>query len=166
MKLMICGSRTLTQRSYLLDAIRQSKINPKEVDEVLLGGARGVDALGKWWAEGNHLNYRIIPADWKHHGRAAGPIRNAILVALADYVIAIWDGESPGTKDVALRSALKDKPILLMRPGEKEHIFRFTPPDRETKVWQVKNNFTVVPRSKRAPRKRDRTHKPEGKKTE
>ena len=43
----------------------------------------------------------VIPADWKKHGRAAGPIRNR---AMLDYakketpvVAAFWDGKSKGT---------------------------------------------------------------------
>lgn len=46
-----------------------------------------------------------FPANWKDHGRSAGPIRNqAMLATEPELVIAFWDGKSRGTKDMLARA--------------------------------------------------------------
>lgn len=61
----------------------------------------------EWWADmSERLGYvepKIIdcPADWKAHGRAAGPRRNAEMAEMidphGDLAIGFWDGQSRGT---------------------------------------------------------------------
>jgi hypothetical protein len=41
-----------------------------------------------------------FPADWDTHGRAAGVIRNKQMAEYGDMLIAFWDGESKGTKNM------------------------------------------------------------------
>jgi hypothetical protein len=42
----------------------------------------------------------VFPADWKTHGKAAGPIRNRQMAKNAEALIALWDGNSRGTKNM------------------------------------------------------------------
>ncbi len=85
------------------------------IDEVVSGGASGVDALGEEWAFRNQRKLRIFPADWTKFGRSAGARRN---IQMADYIedagggglIALWRNNSPGTGhmiQVARERALK-----------------------------------------------------------
>lgn len=68
---------------------------------IVSGGARGVDEYAAWVAEERGMQTEIIRADWETHGKAAGPIRNRILVrANLDRLTAFWDGASPGTRNV------------------------------------------------------------------
>jgi hypothetical protein len=66
---------------------------------VVHGDARGIDraagdiAAGTW-------PVRKFPAAWDLHGKSAGPIRNREMANYADALIAIWDGESRGTKNM------------------------------------------------------------------
>jgi hypothetical protein len=39
-----------------------------------------------------------FPADWDRFGRSAGPKRNKQMAEYGDALIAVWDGESRGTK--------------------------------------------------------------------
>jgi hypothetical protein len=71
-----------------------------EITEVVCGLARGVDSLGKKWAEKNDIPVKEFPADWDRHGRKAGYLRNVEMVKYADALIAVWDGESKGTQHV------------------------------------------------------------------
>ena len=80
-----------------MDAIKESKF---KIDTVISGGARGADSLGERWANENKKELLRFPADWGKYGRAAGHIRNAEMAKNADALIAIWDGESRGTKDM------------------------------------------------------------------
>jgi hypothetical protein len=43
------------------------------------------------------LDVLIFPAAWKELGAKAGPIRNKMIVANADAIVAFWDGKSRGT---------------------------------------------------------------------
>lgn len=62
------------------------------------GVAKGVDLLGKQWAINNGVPVKMFPANWKLHGNKAGFIRNVEMANYANALIAIWDGESSGTK--------------------------------------------------------------------
>lgn len=93
MKLIIAGGRDyrLTERDFAwLDWLRIS------VSEVVSGGAIGVDSDGEAWAERNGIPVERFPADWKAHGRAAGPIRNRKMAEYADAVVLF-----PGARGTA-----------------------------------------------------------------
>lgn len=97
MKVIIAGSREITDASVVADAIAASGF---EVTEVVSGTARGVDRLGEAWARARKIPIKPFPADWNQLGKAAGVLRNAEMAKYADALVAIWDGESPGTKNM------------------------------------------------------------------
>ena len=102
-KVIVAGSRTANNAdTYLL---LESKLNAllgrKSIthDIVIVSGtAKGADKMGEYYA--TIYNYRIAryPADWDQYGRRAGYIRNAEMATDADALVALWDGESRGTK--------------------------------------------------------------------
>ena len=107
MKTIIAGSRTITDMDILLDAIVQSKFH---ISEVVCGAAKGADELGYRWGNTKGIPVVIFPANWRDHGKSAGPIRNDHMAEYGDALIAIWDGESKGTKHMissAKKSGLK-----------------------------------------------------------
>jgi hypothetical protein len=44
------------------------------------GDARGVDTQCAQWARDRGISVRPYPADWRKHGRGAGPIRNKLML--------------------------------------------------------------------------------------
>jgi hypothetical protein len=77
---------------------------------VLSGNARGADILGEMWAKNNSIPCELYPAEWDIHGKSAGYIRNSTMAENAEALIALWDGESRGTKhmiDLAKKKGLK-----------------------------------------------------------
>lgn len=71
-------------------------------DAVIIHGGcpMGADKMADDWAMQMGRHVVVFHADWKRHGRKAGPIRNQEMIdAGADLVIAFWDGASRGTKD-------------------------------------------------------------------
>lgn len=99
MKLGIVGCRDFTDYKRLC----------KEVDDflgelgescttVVSGGARGADTLGKQYAEEHNLEMIEHLPEWKKYARAAGPIRNKLIVEDSDAVIAFWNYSDRGTK--------------------------------------------------------------------
>lgn len=96
MRVIIAGSRmcslTVCELSLI---IVESKFNPSVI---ISGGARGADALGEAWAAVTQTKCEKYPADWDKYGKSAGYKRNEQMASNADALIALWDGESKGTK--------------------------------------------------------------------
>lgn len=62
---------------------------------VISGGAQGADSMADQWAMINWCPFEEYKADWKTHGRAAGPIRNEQMLyeGTPDVVIAFPGGK-------------------------------------------------------------------------
>lgn len=91
------------------------------ITEVVSGGAKGVDTLGETWAIKNGVSIKRFPAEWEKYGISAGHIRNRKMGDYADALIAIWDGNSKGTKgmiDYAKEKKLKAFIFILQDNGE------------------------------------------------
>lgn len=97
MKIIIAGSRTITDYNAVLQAICNSP-SSFAITEVVSGVAAGPDRLGEQFAEEAQLPIKRFPADWQKHGRGAGYIRNTEMARYADGLIAVWDGKSNGTR--------------------------------------------------------------------
>ena len=97
MKVVIAGSRQVTDQIFVISAIERSGF---QIKEVVSGGARGVDKLADKWASDNAIPVKVFESDWERYGKAAGPIRNKMMAEYADALIAIWDGKSRGTKNI------------------------------------------------------------------
>ncbi len=97
MRTIIAGSRTITDYAVVAAAIQKSGFT---ITEVVSGAARGVDELGERWANENSVPIRQFPAQWERYGKSAGPLRNNQMAHYAQALIAIWDGQSYGTKSM------------------------------------------------------------------
>ncbi len=76
---------------------------------------RSPDILADKWARQNRV-YRVpVPAEWQKHGKAAGPIRNADLIAICDVLIAFWNGTSSGTRDIINQAKQTMTEIFVIR---------------------------------------------------
>lgn len=107
MKVAIVGSRDYPNR----DAVREYVRNLPADAVVVSGGASGVDSVAEDEASRCGLQTVIYLADWNKHGRAAGPIRNRMIVQEADRVVAFWDGRSRGTKNTIDTARSLGKPL-------------------------------------------------------
>lgn len=92
MKIAVVGSRSVTKIN--LDAY------VGEGDEIVSGGAAGVDRLAAEVAKEKGLTLVEFLPQYDRYGRAAPIVRNAQIVDYADRVIAFWDGKSKGTQSV------------------------------------------------------------------
>jgi hypothetical protein len=95
MRTIIAGSRGITDTNILLAALAEIDWEPTVV---LCGMAKGADTLGKLWAESLGIPVEEYPADWETYGKAAGFIRNKEMADKAEALIALWDGQSKGTR--------------------------------------------------------------------
>lgn len=110
MKLIIAGSRHLEEPS-VLPLLMEWRAMGSDVTEVVSGGCRGVDAAGELYASYVDLPVKQFPADWKTHGRAAGPIRNKQMAEYADALLLIWDGKSRGSQNMKYCMRQFNKPV-------------------------------------------------------
>jgi hypothetical protein len=97
MKVIIAGSRDIINKQVLGAAIAESKWF-EQLDEIVSGGARGVDSLGEGFAKEYNIPVKQFLADWDTYGKRAGYLRNIQMADYADALIAVWDGKSKGTK--------------------------------------------------------------------
>jgi hypothetical protein len=109
-KIAIVGSRDYPKLEKVRDMVEfLASYGPNRT--IVSGGAKGVDLEAEEQARFYELEVIVHKADWEHHGRAAGFLRNQQIVDDADRVIAFWDGESKGTKDT-IDKTLKAKKDL------------------------------------------------------
>lgn len=107
MRVIIAGSRKIDKYNILIDAINESGY---QIKTVVSGGANGADKLGEQYAINNDLELDVHKANWDLHGKRAGYLRNKEMSECADALIALWDGESRGTKhmiNLATKAGLK-----------------------------------------------------------
>ena len=89
----VVGSRSV--RSCAALAVRLAALAP---DQVVSGGAVGVDALAAAWARAHGVPLLELRPDYAAHGpTAATHVRNAEIVRRATLVLVVWDGKSKGT---------------------------------------------------------------------
>jgi len=92
MRIAVVGSRNVTVRNigeYLAGC-----------DEIVSGGAKGVDTCASEYAEANGIALTEFLPKYNLYGRAAPIVRNKEIVDYADKIIAFWDGSSSGTLSV------------------------------------------------------------------
>jgi len=90
-------------------------------DEIVSGGARGIDSCAAAYAREKGITLVEIFPDYARYGRAAPIIRNKEIVDRADVVLAFWDGRSKGTAWVIRYAKKTGKPcevILCAAAGE------------------------------------------------
>jgi len=114
MKLLIAGSRDITDYQILLDTVKKVPSFFDGVTNIISGKARGADALGERYANRNDLPLLQYPANWDTHGKAAGYIRNKQMVEVADRCLVLWDGSSKGSLHTINLALNKGIPLFVI----------------------------------------------------
>lgn len=116
MRILVCGGRDFYDWNLLKETLDNTFWYDNTNDDFVLieGGAIGADFLSKAWLstvyKRQYLEDNIdkhlkeFPADWKTHGKAAGPIRNQQMLdeGKPDLVVAFPGGT--GTADMIRRA--------------------------------------------------------------
>ena len=92
MKIAVVGSRNIAVNNI-------GKYIPN-CDEIISGGAVGIDTCAAKYAQENGIKLTVIVPQYERYGRAAPIVRNKEIVDYADKIIAFWDGNSRGTLSV------------------------------------------------------------------
>ncbi len=92
MRIAIVGSRSI-------DKVDIGKyVSP--CDEIVSGGAKGVDRCAAEYARNNDLKLTEFLPQYERYGRAAPVVRNKEIVDYADKIIVFWNGSSNGSLSV------------------------------------------------------------------
>jgi len=132
MKVIIAGSRSITDFETIKKAIGCC---PFSISEVVSGGAKGVDLLGEKYASEENLPVSVFKPSWSNleapgavvktnrygkYNAKAGIDRNEEMGDYADALIAVWDGESTGTKHMIEYMGFLDKKVFIYNISEYE----------------------------------------------
>ncbi len=120
MRLLVTGSRYLNDYNYFSKEMDKFCSSHSIPTTVIHGAARGADTLAsRWVREMNSMrNHDPIiteieePAKWKLHGKAAGPIRNQLMLVehKPDMVLAFPGGK--GTANMIKIARWNGVPIV------------------------------------------------------
>jgi hypothetical protein len=106
MKTIIACSRWIVSPGARRFLTRSIHTLPWNITEVVSGGARGIDTMGERWADANTIPIKRFNSHWYPDGPkggldlGAGFKRNEEMALYADALLAIWDGNSKGTKNM------------------------------------------------------------------
>ena len=104
MRVAVIGSRGLTVDNL-------EKYLPDDTTEIISGGARGVDASAREYAQRHGLKLTEYLPKYSKYGRSAPLKRNLTIIENADLVLAFWDGLSRGTKYVIDNCKKRNIPV-------------------------------------------------------
>lgn len=94
--------------------------NRNNYTKIISGGASGTDSLAERFAVEYNIPFdktKYLP-QWSIHGRAAGPIRNRLIVQDADAIIIFLSVKSKGSKNVIQLCQNLSKPYSIVHINE------------------------------------------------
>lgn len=109
MKVAVIGSRNLRVKNL-------GQYLPENTDSIVSGGAVGVDSCAAIFAKREKIPLKEILPDYSAFGRRAPIVRNDLIIAAADFVVAFWDTKSRGTEYVIAQCEKLGKPYKVYIP--------------------------------------------------
>lgn len=112
MKVAVLGSRSLVVNHlehYL----------PEGTTEIVSGGAKGIDACAKLYAQEKGIKYTEFLPEYEKYKKGAPLKRNLKIIDCADTVIVFWDKKSKGTKHVIDNCIKKNRKLAVFLKDEK-----------------------------------------------
>lgn len=113
LRVIVCGGRDYTDRDAVV-ATLDTLLHTRGPFVLISGAARGADSLAAAWAKANKPNGIDLVeylADWENDGKAAGPIRNSLMLVHGrpNGVVAFPGGV--GTADMIRKAKAADVPV-------------------------------------------------------
>ena len=112
---LICGGRNFTDESMFEGAMNDLMIHFGCPTRIIHGAAAGADTMAD--DLGQRLSVEVVRchADWKKHGRAAGPIRNKEMLAHKPTKVIAFPG-GRGTKNMMEQSRSAGIDVIEIKP--------------------------------------------------
>lgn len=103
---IVTGGRDFKDALSLAHALFDIRLEHGRIRTIVQGGASGADDIARRIAEGVGVRCVTFEADWKTHGRAAGPIRNRLMLEMYPEAIVLAMPGGRGT-DNCVNEALR-----------------------------------------------------------
>lgn len=103
MRVLVCGGREYTDRARVFHAldVLHARI---PITFLIEGGQRGADTLAHEWAVSRGVPNEREPANWTAYGKAAGHMRNALMLEkYAPEAVVAFPGNR-GTADMCKKA--------------------------------------------------------------
>lgn len=126
LRMAVVGSREIKDEKFVLHVISYAARSfrahfKKPVGTIVSGGAAGVDSFSETWAALHGKKVLVFKPDWKNLGKQAGYVRNVEIINNSDCVLAIWDGESKGTKHSISIARQVELPLIIITAADMEN---------------------------------------------
>lgn len=145
MKLVVAGSRSIKGKEFIHTKLNECN-NHIPIDQLVCGGAKGVDLAAVLWAMKESIPYTVYLPNYKMYGKIAPLVRNEKMASYGNALLAIWDGKSRGTIHMVSAMRRLDKPVVLINingvPRE------YTDQEQEEQVKRYLGHKGVEDRSK------------------
>lgn len=125
MKVLVCGGRDYSAEAATIWLERNAAKAVAEavgagsvrIRTIIHGCARGADEGAMRWGLAEQIEVLGFPANWKLHGRRAGPIRNQQMIEFGrpDVVIAFPGGR--GTENMVRLAMAASIPVIRVPEG-------------------------------------------------
>lgn len=113
-RICVCGGREFNNKDFIYNTLDRLLTTATWDFTIINGAASGADSLSSLWAKDRNVRLEEYPANWKKHGKAAGPIRNRYMIFLGiDMLIAFPGGT--GTNDMI--NACRKENIFVWKPA-------------------------------------------------
>lgn len=99
MRVLVYGGRDYKDEATLIRVLDGLHVE-RQITCVIEGEARGADRFAARWAARRRVPIDPYPADWTRLGLAAGPVRNAQMLAQGKPELAVAFPGGDGTKDM------------------------------------------------------------------
>lgn len=113
--IIVAGGRDFQDYDLLVRTLDKLRSELKGEAVIVSGCDKGAVSLGERYAEERNLQVLRFPPNWRHHRNAARYIRDNRMIAVADGVVAFWDGKSKETASVIKISQKRGIPLLVVR---------------------------------------------------
>lgn len=129
-RMIIAGSRSLISDEFVDRITELCVLCNVRAKTILSGTAKGIDQIGEKWANKMGISIERYPAKWDIFGRYTGHMRNNEMAGLADVLFLVWDGKSPGSKQMKSAALQRNLIVFELIVQAENKTFKLT--DNET----------------------------------
>lgn len=102
-RILVTGGRNFEDKAFVFAVLDRLKEQHMSMS-VIVGDARGVDAIAAKWAKRRGVPIETYYADWSAWGANAGPMRNARMLLQGDPQLVVAFPGGRGTADMIRRA--------------------------------------------------------------